>query len=527
RDDKLAPLALLDAGLAALDGGNPERAVTHLQAAEKAARAAGQAPVADEAHATLQSFAHRSTRTIAPELQRLTLEGKEALRAHRYRDAAADYRRALDVAVAEGASAADRAELDYALGNALWRANDLVAAARALTAAVELAPGEAEFHYLLGVVHFDAGADRDAKVALERAVALGLPAAEARRAADILRALKETRRGETSRLFVELRVAGGLDTNVPQSGVFVSATHPSAEASTAPLLEGDFDFFWRPAGTARNGFSVEYRFGQLAYLSNELDVYSLQEHDVALSGAWTPTSRLTLELGGDGYVLFSGVETFAPFQTGASVGPRITVREPRGFETRLRAQHIFKHSLDPTYDYLSGNRDEAGLAELWHDPKDRLSLGYLFAREDIGVQKVALGLLDLPRAALGTFDPNAVYFIPYSYFSHEVALGATRDLPRAFLGSVALRYEHRDYDQAAHIAAPNGTPSYYRVRRDDHVAIDVSLRHPIALGFDIELAYTLAINHSTIDNTRASTPLDYDDKSYVKQVVQLDFGFVY
>ena len=35
------------------------------------------------------------------------------------------------------------------------------------------------------------------------------------------------------------------------------------------------------------------------------------------------------------------------------------------------------------------------------------------------------------------------------------------------------------------------------------------------------------VNASTIDNTRPSTPLDYDDKSYTKHVIQLDFGFVY
>ncbi|MGZ3438643.1 MAG: tetratricopeptide repeat protein, partial [Polyangia bacterium] len=352
RDEKIAPLSLYDAGLAALDGGRPDRAIVHLQAAEKAARAAGQTPVANEARQTLQSLAHRSRAGATPELLRLTHAGTEALAARRYAEAADHYRRALDLAVAEGASSDDRAELQYDLGDALYRANDLVAAARALAAAVELRPREAEFHYLLGLVHFDAGADRDAKLALERAMALGLAGAQARRAGAILRARAETRRGETSRFYLEVRSALGLDTNVPQSGIVVTAANGGGENTDAPFLESDLDFFWRPAGTARNGFSAEYRFAQLAYLSDALDLYSLQEHDLTLSGAWTPTARLTLELGGDGYLLFSGVETFAPFQTGASIGPRITVREPHGFETRLRAQHIFKRSLDATYDYL-------------------------------------------------------------------------------------------------------------------------------------------------------------------------------
>ena len=292
RDDKIAPLALLNAGLAALDGGNPERAIAHLQKAEAAARAGGQEPVADEAHATLQSFTRRSSHAAAPELQRLTHAGTEALHARRYGEAAASYHRAYDVAAAEGASAGDRAELQYDLGHALWRAGDLVAAARALESAVALAPREAEFHYLLGLVHFDAGADRDAKDALVRALALGLPAGEAKRAGDILRALAETRRGETSRFFFEMRAAFGLDTNVPQSGTLVTAAHPGGEPTTAPFLEGDVDFFWRPAGNARNGFSVEYRFAQLAYLSEDLNLYSLQEHDLTLTGAVDPDAAI-------------------------------------------------------------------------------------------------------------------------------------------------------------------------------------------------------------------------------------------
>src|SRR6185312_967024 len=206
-----------------LAGALYERAVEHLRAAETAASAANQGPVADEARSLIASLTHRSEHAAAPELQRLTHLGTEALRAHRYGEAVDHYRRALDLAAAEGASPADRAELQYGLGHALWRSNDLVAAARALSSAVELAPSEAEFHYMLGLVHFDAGADRDAKQALSRAVALGLPPAEARRAADILRTLAETPRGETSRFYVELRVAGGLDTNVPQSGVVQTA----------------------------------------------------------------------------------------------------------------------------------------------------------------------------------------------------------------------------------------------------------------------------------------------------------------
>lgn len=528
-DPKVAPLALYNAALAALDAGDTERARQHLDAAAAAARAAGQTPVADKAAALASSLHQRSREAAAPEIRELARAAKQALLARRYDDAVAGYQRALDAAVAEGASPADRAELAYGLGHALYRKGELTAAARAFEAALALAPKDPDFHYMLGLVHFDAGADRDAERALERALALGLGGGEAGRARDIVRGLKQAHRGDASRFFVEVRLDAGYDTNVPQSGVVISAQRGGSSSDTAaPYLQGDLDLFWRPAGSARNGLSLQYRFGQLAYLSSSLDPYSLQEHDFTVSGAWTPTAPLTLELGADGYLLFAGVETFATFQAGASAGPRITIREGHGFETRLRYQHVFKFSLDPNYVYLSGNRDEAGAAEVWRDPKDRLSLGYLFAREAIGVQKVALGDLELPQAAPGSFDPAAVYFIPYSYFGHEISLAAARDLPADFRGMLTLRYEHRRYDGQSYIEPPSGaTKSNLRTRIDDRFGVDLAVRHPIGAGFEIELAYTFIVNRSTIDNSRPSTPLDYDNKNYFKHAIQLAFGFVY
>ena len=529
-DDQVAALSLYDAALAALDGGHPERVAQHLDAADEAAVAAGQRALTDKVAALRASLTKRSQSGAAPEIRALAAVAKAALLARHY-DAAADcYRRAASAAAAEGAPPADRAELAYGLGHALYRKGDLTGAARAFEAALALTPDDAEFHYMLGLVHFDAGADRDAQAALGRAVALGLPDDEATRARDILRALKQTHRGETSRFYLELRAAAGYDTNVPQSGVVLNAVQAGQQGTPngAPLLEADLDLFWRPAGSARDGFSVEYRLGQIAYLSESLDPYSLQEHDLTLSGAWTPARRLTLELGADGYVLFAGVQGFAPFQAGASLGPRITVREGHGFETRLRYQHIFKLPLDPSYAYLGGNRDEAGVAEQWRDAKDRLALGYLFAREAIGAQQVALSTLYLPRAKPGSFDPNALYFIPYSYFGHELSLVATRDLPLELRGILSLRYEHRDYDGVSYIQPPAaGARQDVKRRRDDRFGVDLAFRHPIGAGFDVELAYTFIVNRSTIDNTRPSTPLDYDDKSYLKHVIQLDFSFVY
>jgi hypothetical protein len=63
---------------------------------------------------------------------------------------------------------------------------------------------------------------------------------------------------------------------------------------------------------------------------------------------------------------------------------------------------------------------------------------------------------------------------------------------------------------------------------DDGVADRrLSLRHALGAGFDVELAYGLVVNRSTIDNTNAAKPPDYDDKNYVKQTIELDLVWSY
>ena len=260
---------------------------------------------------SLDSFAHRSKRVAAPELQRLTHAGTEALQRAPLRRrrrplssrARARRRRRRD--------AADRAELEYDLGHALWRANDLVAAARALTAAVELAPARSRvpLHARPGALRRRRRSRRQAR-ARSRASRSACPTP--RRSAPPTSCARSPRRAAARPAASSSSCAppaASTPTCRSRASSVSAAAPPATQRRRRRFSRATLDFFWRPAGTARAGFTVEYRFGQLAYLSEELDLYSLQEHDLTLSGAWTPTPRLTLELGVDGYVLFSGVET--------------------------------------------------------------------------------------------------------------------------------------------------------------------------------------------------------------------------
>jgi tetratricopeptide (TPR) repeat protein len=522
--ERVAPLALYDAGLAALDDDRRRRATEHFSAAAGAAVKAHQAPLAERAQRLADELQSSSA---TDEIRHRAGRANEALARNQLDESVARYRRALELAEHHQLDAAALGELHYGLGHALYRRHDALLAAREFAAAQALVPDDPDFCFMLGLAQFDAGADADAAVALARALMLGLDGEHARRARQILGALERAQRSDTARFYAEARVGVGFDTDVPQSAVVLTPTK-TASATDAAFLSADLDLFWRPFGTPRTGLSLDYRFGQIAYLSRPLDPYSLQEHDLTVSGSWTLHSRLTLEAGADGYLLFAGVQDFAPFQVGLGLGPRLVVNEEHGLQTRLRFEHVLKQSLQSVYDYLTGQHDEVGVAQVWRDVDTRVTLGYQFAREAIGVELVALGDLVLPLEPRGLLDAAAVYNIPYSYLGHELQLAVARQLPRNLRLLVNTRFEHRDYTQESSIINPAGTLRYYlRSRVDNRLSAGFGLRWAFARLWELELVYTLIVNRSTIDNTRPATALDYDDKNYIKHILQLELSLVY
>src|SRR5439155_11148151 len=110
------------------------------------------------------------------------------------------YRRAL--ATPGGVAPAERAELSYGLGLALWRDHAYAAAEAAFAVAAALAPRDPAFQRML---------------ALSRAGAATQPPAP--------------------RLVVDARLVGGYDTNAPQAGAVQVASQRRGEPSDATLLE--------------------------------------------------------------------------------------------------------------------------------------------------------------------------------------------------------------------------------------------------------------------------------------------------
>jgi hypothetical protein len=363
--------------------------------------------------------------------------------------------------------------------------------------------------------------------ALATALAIGLPASDAATARTYLERIKRERAHD--RLTLDIRVGAGWDSDVPQSSAVLTAGSANVVAQPdAFLLSADLDLRWRFFGRYSNGLALEYRFSQLAYLSAPLDPYSLQEHDLGFSGAWTPHRRINFELAVEGFVSFAGVQTFTPFQAGITPALRIFVVEDHDLETQARYTHVWKDSLDVFYDYLAGNRDEASLGQEWHPRALRLRLyaGYQFTSELVGRENVSAHQIPFPLVPAPS--ANQRYIIPYSYQGHEARVFAQADPLRDLRITLDLRYEKlffignailRDTVTLMNILS--------RPREDDQYTVGVVARYYLPRGFDLAGEYTLVVNRSDIDFRNPNTAYDYDDKNYVKHVVALEAAWRY
>jgi tetratricopeptide (TPR) repeat protein len=531
RSDKLAPLATERAGMAAEQAGQFEIAEKHYADAETAARAANQIPLAEDAAERLHDLRDRGTRKARDAVRTLARAGKEALAAGRAGEAVLRYREAVSLASRSAIPETDRAEVAYGLGHALLRKGDADGAAAALAEATRLLPREADFWFMLGVAEYERGlpGDETAHLAFDRALAIGLSPSDADRARRYLGAIAGRADQREGAVLLDARAAAGYDSNVPQSGIIVTEPQVSAgeAAPAAPSLAADFDALWRVAGTAQKGVTVEYRFSQLAYLSTTLDTFSLQQHDAALAATITPDPWLTLELDAGGFVLFSGIETFGPFQTGVVIGPRLTAREGSGFETRLRWEHTFKRALEAGFESLTGSHDDLGIQQIWRRGGWRLAAGWVLRREAVDQQRVPISELTFPQGLPSSLATDG-YVIPYSYVSNEGALAASAWIGAWLRLGVSGRYEHREYTKESFIFEPATMNRLYpRKRVDDRFALGAAIAHPIDERFDLELAYELTVNQSNIDNTNPATPLDYDDKNYAKHTIEVGFVWRY
>jgi len=529
-DPTIAPLATYDAAFAAVKLDDLALGVILLQSAKDLSLKLGRTSLAQKSEEALQAVTQERISEGQARIRELAKRGRDDLRDARTGTAIEDYRAALAEADAIAAPAVDQAELRFGLGYAELRSDQLPASLQDLGEAVRLAPSEAAFHFMLGLAEERSDLSGRAWDDFQQSLALGLSKGDRERADRYLSLLWD-RRLEWQKVALEAHAGFGYDSDVPESGVVVTASSSGLTQTSAPYVSADLEAEWRVLGNDRDGLSLEYRFNQLAYLSppDQLDVYSLQEHALEIEGVWSPRAWLSLSLEVRPFVQFEGIANFGPFQTGLFLGPEITVREGLGFESSLRYAHTFKQSLDPNYAYLSGNRDDLWVRETLRLTVWRLWIGYRFELEQVGVESTSVDSLSFPcpTASVLCPPPSAEnYLIPYSYASQEASAGAAVYLPWALRASLDLRYEYRPYQGDSYLqgTGPKGLISYRRPRTDNRYTAEASLRRLFGQHLSVSLQYSVFVNTSDIDNTKPATELDYDDKNYVKQVAEISVG---
>jgi hypothetical protein len=351
--------------------------------------------------------------------------------------------------------------------------------------------------------------------------------------ADLLHEQQEDEDEDEATVDLEIGIGGGFDSNVPQSGVVVVAPTQQDRANpAAALVAVDVDFAWRAVETGPYSLTLGYVMSEVAYASETVDQFSIQDHTVKMTAGYTPRRWISLEALGEVFLLFSGTKSFAPFQAGAGMGPQVVLRETDDFETSLKYTHVFKQSLQDTYAFLSGGRDEATIAQAWKTGPVELTLSYVLRNEAIGVERAPVLDIVSPEAAVRTstvFGARAVYNIPYSFLGHEASMNLHLKLPWKLDVAAAFAYEHRTYNDPSYITNPaTGLgASYFRNRVDDRYTVRTALGRDLWDKFAIELSYTFIANRSTIDPTNPLSFFDYDNKNYAKHLFEVIVSYRY
>lgn len=427
----------------------------------------------------------------------LVLQGKKLLKEKDGEQAIVKLQAALARADKDELTQDDRALVNYLLCLAAQRAKNSELALSAIRKSVEQAPKEADYQLELANLLFAEEKNQDAKRAVEEALRLGLSSEDDQKdAQNLLRKTKSAILHE--RFSFDLSATFGYDSNVIQgrqaetiggvpTGTKTSTTTtrqafleqlrqrnknliegllsnyqnaittnfatpvPSIAEWDLPVTVG-LDLGGRLYGNDNTELWTGYRFTQIAMTSPAVDheAYSLQEHVVPLRLQSQPKSWLLLRPRIEGFVNFSGLQSFSPFQGGLTAAFDALFLESRRWRTRLYAAYQLRRSIDRDYSYLDGHRTDAKLLqEVRLNPGGtvwgRGQLSYRFRADLSGVleQSVDLQILTprLETVSVGTYD----YRTPLSYLGHELGTRWRLFLPKGFDLGLGFGVEFRNY----------------------------------------------------------------------------------
>jgi tetratricopeptide (TPR) repeat protein len=537
---------------------------------------------------------------LAREARGLAREGKAEAAVARAREA---------IRLGQGARmpAEDLAILHYNLGTLHLKAGDDDEAVAALRRAGELSPADPDMRLDLATALLRTEDYDGAVGAAEQALRLGLSGEDAGDARSLIKEARSQRLHE--RLTFDATVSYSYDSNVTQGGAIqtiagkttaasntsqrprierIGGTSGDAEQNYANLVNANYrtaspqatsewdmplyvnlSLLGRPVGGRRAELWLGYRFAQtfMTMTVYDHDAYNYQEHFGTVRLQLRPWSWLSLRLRADGFVNFSGLKSFTPFQGGVNGYLDAIFYESKRWNTRINYRHNFRMSFDRTNDaYLDGNRDDVGVSQELRTRYFRPRLGYTFHNDLTGVLSSEVPLVlpvpTLPRTITPTslastaacyesfqapelgMNPVSTnvwagcykYQAPLGYRSHEAYLTLLFTLPWQLDISSTVRYEYRDY-AGQNTAVYHATETTFSTmvngqqrnvtfnlsapitlmgqeRRDHLINADLYITKTLPLGFSVELSYAFTMNKSSIAN-------GLDNRNWDKHVVTL------
>ena len=323
-DASLAPLALVDAGYAALDGGSPERA---------RALGAAAADLAADLESQLDQRAAKAYRS-----------GLAAYDEGRYQQAREMFLRASGLDPAFGRSRIMAAASSWWLGRRI-----------------------------------------EARDELSRALSGHLEEADARAARDYLDALSPGLPARGSGLRGSLRLSAGFDSDPVQSGLSQPEDLPGTTAGGGSALSSaQADLAWRFRAGEKVFAELAYGFDQVAYVAPSAADRSLQLHSLSLSVEMAVRDWLRVGTSASGEMDFTGLGHFRGLQSSLRGGLWAAVDEGDLFSTRVDAGVARKYGIGNEFSYLTGTRTDVSAAEQLALGPVALDAGYAFRLDDIG-----------------------------------------------------------------------------------------------------------------------------------------------
>lgn len=554
----------------------------------------------------------------------LFADGRRLLKGRDPKAAAARIKEAVEGAEAAGLSTEERSLMHYVRVLALRQASEDEEAIEAARSGIALSPNDADLHLELAQALFDTDAFVPARKAAEASLRLGLSdSSDQKTASDLIKKAKTESLHERFTFFGA--VSFGYDSNVLQSGKVetiggkcascpngtrtLSRDSMSAQQILSRLLEGgmplrnpgatyttvisdaykapvppqeewdlpidiSLDLNGRLLGTKKLELWLGYRFYQLFMSSVGFnhDAYNLQEHTVPLLLSWQPARWLLLRPHLDGFVNFSGLSGFTPYQGGLLAAFDAQIIEGRTWRTRVLYQHQLRRSFNREDDaYLDGDRDEVRLTQELRVRGKRVrlrgSLSYRLRSDRTGVYEDAVpfpaDLLQHIYDSQGNVTDtlrrtveigNYLYRAPLGYLSNEVSTRWRLSLPLDFDLAAGGSFDYRVYDDQYRATFVTNTVAVVREcdssmpmcslnsqpertfpppgsaisriempsvqRKDSTVSVDITASKSLPLGFSLDVSYAFVKNFSNIAN-------GVDNRNYTKHQILLSAGYAF